>query len=108
VHMKPKESDWKRFRNSLDKWRERYLQRKNGEIQAILQNQNSSETEKFWKIFDFQKRESKKLRDCLDGNSRFNMILDIALMKKYEMIFEEDIEGFSTELQEFLRNIQRI
>jgi hypothetical protein len=106
--MKPKESDWKKFRNSLDKWRDRYLQRKNEEIRAILQNQDLSETEKFWNIVDFQKTESRKLRDCLDGNSRSNMTLQFALMKKYEMICQEDIEEFSTELQELLKNIGRI
>jgi hypothetical protein len=106
--MKPKESDWKKFRNSLDKWRERYLQRKNREIQEILQDEKLSATEKFWKIYDFQKTESRKLRDCLDGTSRSNMTLHMALMQKYEMIFEEDIEEFSVELQELLKNIQRI
>jgi hypothetical protein len=105
--MEPQKSDWKRFRDSLDKWREGYLKRKNGKILAILQDQNLSETEKFWNIFDFQKTESRKLRDCLDGYTKSNMTLHMALMKKCEMISQEDIEEFSTELQEVLKNIQR-
>ena len=68
--MKPKESDWKKFRNSLDKWRERYLKWKNNEIRPILEDKNRNETEKFWDIVEFQKKESSKLRDCLDGYSR--------------------------------------
>lgn len=68
--MKAKESDWKKFRNSLDKWRERYLKWKNGEIRAILEDNNLTETEKYWDIVHFQKNESKKLRNCLDGYSR--------------------------------------
>jgi protein-tyrosine phosphatase len=106
--MKPKESDWKKFRNSLDKWRERYLKRKNDEIQAILEDNNLSATEKFWDIVEFQKNESKILRNCLDGYSRSKMTLHMALMKRYEMISQEDIEEFSEELQEFLKNIERI
>ena len=106
--MKPKESDWKKFRNSLDKWRERYLQRKNEEIGAILQNHDLSETEKFWDIVEFQKTESNILRNCLDGYSRSRMTLHLALMKKHEMIGQEDIKEFSEELQEFLKNIERI
>ncbi len=90
--MKPKESDWKKFRNSLDKWRERYLKRKNDEIRAILEGENLNETEKFWGIVDFQKKESKILWSCLDGFSRSSMFLQMGLMKKYEMIFQEDIE----------------
>lgn len=105
--MKPKESDWKKFINSLDKWRERYLKRKNDEIRAIIENKDLSETEKFWNIVDFQKTESKKLRNCLDGYSRSKMNLHMALMQKYEMIYQEDIEEFSEELQELLKNIER-
>lgn len=103
--MKPKESDWKNFRNSLDKWRERYLKRKNDEIRGILEDKNLSETEKFWDIADFQKTESKILRNCLDGYSRSKMALHMALMHKYEMIYQEDIVEFSEELHELLKNI---
>jgi hypothetical protein len=46
--MNPKESDWKKFRNSLDRWRERYLKRKNEEIRAILEKKDPDETGKFW------------------------------------------------------------
>jgi len=53
-------------------------------------------------------KESKILRDCLDGFSRSNMVLHMALIKKYKMINEEDIEEFSEELQELLKNIERI
>ena len=106
--MKPKESDWKKFRGSLDKWRERYLKRKNGEIRAILENDDLSETEKFWDIVGFQKKESRKLRDCLNGYSRSRMSLHMALMKRYKMIEEDDIKEFSNELQELLNEISKI
>ena len=106
--MKPKESDWKKFRNSLDKWRELYLKRKNDEIRAILEDNNRDETDKFWDIVEFQKNESIKLRDCLDDISRSKMTLQMALMKRYEMVCQKDMEEFSEELQEFLKNIERI
>jgi wyosine [tRNA(Phe)-imidazoG37] synthetase (radical SAM superfamily) len=106
--MKPKESDWKKFKNSLDKWRERYLKRKNDEIRAILKDNDLDETEKFWNIVDFQKNVSKILRNCFDGYSRSRMSLHMALMKKFEMIYQEDIEEFSKELQEHLKNVERI
>lgn len=106
--MEPKKPDWKRFRNSLEKWRESYIKRKNTEIRAILEKNNISETEKFWNIVEFQKKESKKLRDCLDGCSRSNMSLRMALMQKYEMIYDEDIEEFSDEIKELMKEYKRI
>ena len=106
--MEPNKSDWKKFRNSLDKWRERYLQRKNEEIQAILENRNLNETEKFWDIVELQEKESKILHNCLDGYSRSKMTLHMALMKRYEMINQDDIKEFSEELQNLLKEIERI
>ena len=106
--MKPKESDWKKFRNSLEKWRETYLKRKNNEIRSILEDNNLNETEKFWNIVDFQKKESKILRDCLNNFSRSNMLVHMAIMKKYGMICKEDIEEFSEELQKLLEDFERI
>jgi hypothetical protein len=60
----------------------------------MLEDKELSETEIFWNIIDFQKTEAKILRDCLDGYSRSRMTLHIALMKKQEMICQEDIEEF--------------
>lgn len=105
--MEPLRSDWKRFRDSLDEWRERYLKWKNQEIKAILEDKNRTETDKFWDIFEFQKKESKKLRDCLDGCSRSKMTLQMALMQKFNMIGREDIELFSDKLQEFLNEFKK-
>jgi len=45
--MKPKESDWKKFKNSLDKWRERYLKWKNDEIRSILDDKNRDDISEF-------------------------------------------------------------
>jgi ribosomal protein S17E len=106
--MEPKKSDWKRFRNSLEKWRESYIKRKNREIRDILKKNNLTETEKFWDIADFQKKESKKLRNCLDGYTKSNMTLRMALMQKYEMICNEDLEEFSKEMQELMKNYNGI
>ena len=105
--MKPKESDWKKFKNSLDKWRERYLKWKNDEIRSILEDRDRDETDKFWDIVGFQKNEAKKLRDCLDGFSRSNMTLHMALMKKYKMIDRDDISEFSEEIQNLLKEFER-
>ena len=106
--MEPNKSDWKKFRDSLDKWRERYLKKKNDEIRAILEDKNLTETENFWNVFDFQKKESRVLRDCLDGYSRSSMTFHMALMIKYEMITQADMEEFSEELQDSLKNIESI
>ena len=58
--------------------------------------------DKFWDIVKFQKNEVKKLRECLDGYSRSNMVMQMILMKKNKIIEEDDIVEFSEELQKIL------
>jgi hypothetical protein len=108
ARMELKESDWKRFRNSLEKWRERYLKWKNDEMRSILEERNRNETEKFWDIVEFQKKEAKILSNCLDGYSRSSMTSHMALMMKYKMIDQDDVEEFSEELQEFLERYKNL
>ena len=106
--MKPKESDWKKFRNSLDKWRERYLKRKNDEIRAILEDSDLNETEKFWNIVDFQKNESKRLRELSGWLFQIKHDLAYGYYEKIRNELQDDIEEFSEELQKFLKEIERI
>jgi protein-tyrosine phosphatase len=48
------------------------------------------------------KKEKKILEDCLDGHSRSGMDISMLLMLRYGMLKEEDMKGFSEELQEQL------
>ena len=97
---KPKESDWRRFRDSLPHWRERYLININKQISVILDDTDKTATEKFWDIYEFQKKQSKILRFCLDGYSRSNMNLKLLGMYNCGMVGDEDLEYFSDELKE--------
>ena len=96
---KPKESDWKRFRKIVPDLRERYLKEKNHELVGMLTAPDKTPTEQFWDTFERMKKEGKILTDCLDPHSRSNMFMSMMLMLRYGMLIEEDLEGFSEELQ---------
>ncbi len=98
----PKESDWKRFRKLVPELRERYLKGKNHEILNLLTAPGKTPTEQFWDAFDKMKKERKILVDCLDGHSRSKMFMAMALMCRYGMLNEDDLAGFSNELQDSL------
>lgn len=97
---KPKESDWRRFRDSLPQWRERYLININKQISAVLDDPDKTATEKFWDIYEFQKEQSKILRYCFDDYSRSDMNLKLQGMYNYGMVGDEDLGFFSDELNE--------
>ena len=67
--MKPKESDWKRFRDLVPDLRERYLKKINHELVGMLTVPDKTPTNQFWDTFEQMKKEKRILQDCLDGHS---------------------------------------
>ena len=102
MNEKPKESDWKRYRDMVEFLRERYLKEKNQKLNEILTDSERSATDQFWDTFEEIKKQKKILEDCLDRHSRSQMYLSMLLMLRHGMLKEEDLKGFSEELQEQL------
>ncbi len=102
MNEKPKESDWKHFRKIIEFLRERYLKEKNQQLNQILTDEERSATEQFWEAFEEMKKEAEILQDCLDRHSRSNMYISMLRMLRHGMLKQEDIDGFSDELQEQL------
>ena len=103
---KPKETDWRRFRDLAPELRERYLQARNEELVSVLGDSGLSQTEGFWKIEKRTREIAKVLHECLDGHSRSKMELFIMVMITHRMMTEDDLSGFSDEVQE--RALRRI
>jgi len=82
--------------------KERYLKEKNQQLAEILTDTERTPTNQFWDAFEEMKKEKKILEDCLDGHSRSGMDISMLLMLRYGMLKEEDMKGFSEELQEQL------
>ncbi len=108
MNMKPKESDWKQFRNMVVFLRERYLKEKNRDLVKTLTDSERTPTAQFWDTFEEMKKEKKILQDCLDGHSRSKMFLFMHLMLRNGMLKEEDLSGFSDELREQLIALLKI
>lgn len=102
MNGKPKESDWKQFRDMVEFLKERYLKETNLKLNQILTDSKRTATDQFWDTFEEMKKEKKILQDCLDRHSRSQMYLSMLLMLRYGMLKKEDLKGFSEELQEQL------
>lgn len=105
MHDKPKEPDWKAFRAMVPELRERHLEKVNAELAALLKKEGSTPTERFWAIEERIGQEAKILRQCLDGHSRSQMTLFMALMLRHGMLADADLQSFSPELAGRLRNL---
>jgi hypothetical protein len=93
------ESDWRKFRDMVPTLRERYLAARNARISAMLADATKTETERFWEAMELMERESRVLRECLDGHSRSKMWLYMLTMIRTGMLTREDISVFSEDLQ---------
>jgi hypothetical protein len=101
------ERDWKTLRKMIPVLRERYLKEKNIEIKKLLDDKNKNETERFWDARYKIEEERKILIDCLDGHSRSNMSLHMNLMYKYGMLKDEDLNEFSDELKNQIKDMSK-
>ena len=105
MNGKPKESDWKRYRDMVSDLRERYLKEKNQELIDMLSALDKTPTEQFWDTLERMKKEKRILQDCLDPHSRSKMFMSMMLMLRCGMLKEEDLEGFSDELKGELNSL---
>ncbi len=94
-----KESDWKMFRTKIVTWQEKYMAKLNQKIIKILNDENKSESDRFWKASEIIDREKKSVgvicemkRSMLDWN--------IISLIKQKVITMDDLSEFSPELQE--------
>jgi hypothetical protein len=97
--MPNEESDWKRFRRIVPALRERYLREQTAELGALLQRPAMTPTENFWATSDRVDKVKRVLTSCLDDHKRSRLRESLMLMVRHGMMTEEDLEGFSEELQ---------
>lgn len=105
---KPKESDWKTFQNMVSELRERYLTEKNKEIVAIFMDEGRTPTEQFWDARERIEKERKILRNCLDGHSRSGMKWYMYLMYRHGMLSDLDLENFSDDMKNYIKQSSNI
>ena len=98
------ESDWKKFRKIASELRERYLERVNREIAAIFSNHEGTPTDQFWDVEGRIQKEARIVRDCLDDHRRSSMVMKMLVMQGHGMLADKDLDGFSEELSERLKN----
>lgn len=104
--MKPTKRDWKTFRDMLPELREHYLAERNKTFISMLNDEDRTPTEQFWDTLDAMKKEAKILQDCLDGYSKSDMDMHILLMLRHGLMNEEDLDGFSEELREWVDKVR--
>ena len=103
---KPKESDWRAFRDMVPELRERYLAKINADLVAALSSEAGTDTERFWDAEEKIGKEAKILQECLDDHSRSSMFRFINTMLAHGMMDTSDLDAFGEELRERIRRLR--
>lgn len=100
-----KEQDWKLFRKKLPLWQEVYLDRLNQEYIQLLSGAGSA-SEKFWELEKRIRRDQNSVGVVADMR-RSQMYSNLLSLLVNEIIREDDLDGFSEELSETLKDVVR-
>ena len=99
------EQDWKLFRKKLPLWQEAYLDRLNQEYIQLLSGAGSA-SEKFWELEKRIRRDQKSVGVVADMR-RSQMYSNLLSLLVNEIIREDNLDGFSEELSETLKDVLR-
>lgn len=99
--MEVSKADWKLFLAKLPDWQEAYMERLNQEYVHIL-NGEGNPSDRFWALEKRIKEDKKKpgVQCELDKGTMVYVILELI---REGAITEEDLDGFSDSLKEFVR-----
>ena len=97
----PSKGDWRLFREHLPGWQERYMVRLCDEYAAILTGEKRG-SDAFWEI-EKRIREDKKSLGVQVNLSGSDMGLIILTLLRDNVIWMEDLDGFSGDLMERIK-----
>ena len=97
-----KESDWKLFRQRLPLWQEAYMERLNQEYIRLLSGEGLA-SDKFWELEKRIRRDKKSVGVVADMR-RSQLYSNLFSLLANEIIREDDLDGFSEELTETVKN----
>lgn len=97
-----KEQDWKLFRKKLPIWQESYMDKLNQEYIRLLSGEGLA-SDKFWEL---EKRihTDKRSVGVVADMRRSQLYSNLLSLLANEIIREDDLDGFSEELTETVKN----
>lgn len=99
--MQITEHDWKIFRKKIQNWQEDYMERLAKEYISLLQSEKKASA-KFWEL-EKRIKQDKKSPGVLVDMRRSTAINNIVNLVLGEVIYLDDLDEFSDDLQEAVK-----
>jgi hypothetical protein len=89
------ESDWRRFKEVHERLLERYCSRVLQEMTAAVQNSQGSAHDRYLKVFELLRDRDKELGKAFDDFRRSTVVMQLAIMRRMELLGDEELSVFS-------------
>ncbi|MCK5835833.1 MAG: hypothetical protein KAH09_01085 [Desulfobacula sp.] len=98
------ESDWKYLRKRKVDLLSTLCGRINEQSKDILNDQSSSEHEKYLKMFDHIKKSDKIVADCFNDWRRSNIWIKIQSLRHYDLLTNDHFDQMSDQINVLLQH----
>ncbi len=99
------ESDWRIFRDLYRVAVERYCERVLADVAGLVQDSSRSTHERYRDIYHLMRDRDKELGRVFDGLRRSQMRLQLVSMCQLELVTEDELASFSSDLQRWLKGV---
>jgi len=101
--MEISKRDWKLYQERVPEWQERYMEKLLKQYIKLLSSKENA-SERFWKLEKKIKQDKKHPGVCIELR-KSDAIWDIAIFVKKKVITMDDLDEFSDDLKEAVRNL---
>ena len=98
-------SNWKKFRESVPEWQERYMTRLNQEYKKIL-DQDKDASDNFWELADRIKKDKKSPGVIIEYHKQ-DVYIDVIRLFKDGVITDDDLAEFSDDFKDTVNELKK-
>ena len=102
--MEISKRDWKLYREKIAQWQENYMDRLIKEYIELLRSKEGNPSDRFWELEKRIKQDRRHPGVILE-RKKSRAFFDIVNLIRLNVITIDDLEGFSEELQEAVKEI---
>ena len=98
-------SDWKKFREIVPEWQERYMAKLNKEYIKIL-SQDKNASDNFWELANSIKKDQKSPGVIIEYHKQ-DVFFDVIRLFKDGVITDEDLADFSDDFRDTIKELKK-
>jgi hypothetical protein len=102
------ESDWRHFKRLHGELLERYCARVLDELSASLKAGDGTAYDRYVLAYQLLKSRDKELARAFDDFRRSTAVMQLAIMRRMELLTDQDLGFFSAQTQDHIRGIASI